>query len=539
MAIRERQIRIYDLHSWTGIALGWFLYVVCFSGTVAVFVGELRTWEDPTKRLAVPEEIAPINDTFSEWIEEKLKSVDGDEEKTLSFLRLNFPQVHEPFYSASIGVQAPEGESEFHEAHWHAQTGEPLPVKGEGMSEWLRHFHHDLMWPEYLGGGGVGLIIVGLSGLVLMLNLISGVVAHTKIKEEFFTLRYWRSTRLRWQDTHKVIGLWSFPFSAMISITGAFFGVGSLLLPVIALVMFKGNVETVANELGFGGAEPAGEYAEMISVDEIARWRDPETNIGPYQVRIQNYEDAGAVYEVYFRSEGKLKYAEALTVNGATGETVEPLGFNAPAPGNRAIAAVSVLHFGNFGGIPVKLLYFVLGILLVAIVAFGNMMWTERRLHGSEGRRSPKFYRGLSRANAGITLGFPLASVALFYADKLLFNGAQSHIVLAGQVYFLVVGAALIYAFVRANEYRTTVELLVATGALSVGVPALNWAATGDLFLSQLLSPQSTHAWVDFSLLVMGVLTIVIALKLPKGRPSFISGRQPQENADTVLSAAE
>ncbi|MEM8703329.1 MAG: PepSY-associated TM helix domain-containing protein, partial [Pseudomonadota bacterium] len=77
-------------------------------------------------------------------------------------------------------------------------------------------------------------ILVGLVGIAFLLLILTGIVAHTKFTKELFTLRYLKSVRLKWQDSHKVMGLWTSPFAAMIALTGAFLGVIALLLPLLA-----------------------------------------------------------------------------------------------------------------------------------------------------------------------------------------------------------------------------------------------------------------------------------------------------------------
>ncbi|MEM6746268.1 MAG: PepSY-associated TM helix domain-containing protein [Pseudomonadota bacterium] len=515
MANRERQIRIYDLHSWTGIALGLFLYVVCFTGSVAMFArDEIKSWEDPALRLTVAETPVAINETFSSWVEEHS---DGYE---LTFLGFNFPTAHQPFYSAQLNRRPEDGgDIDFVTGRWDTEAGEPIVAKGSGLSTWLLDFHRDLMWPDELGGRQIGRGLVGLAGVVLLLSIISGVVAHTKIVQELYSLRYWRSVRLKWQDTHKVIGLWTLPFSSMIAVTGAYLGVITLLLPIVAMIMFKGDIEGMIEELGFGQADPVGEKAQMLSIDEIAEMQHPDSGELPAHVYMRHYGDQGAVFEVIYESKDDLKNGDVVTLSGVTGEEVEGSVINQPSPANRTLRAMSPLHYGTYGAIALKLMYFVLGLMLSAIVALGTMMWIERRLHGNEGNKSEAFYRRLSHLNVGVTLGLPAATAVLFYADKLAFHGPGSHVIMSGWIYLGTVAAAIGYAFWRQNDYRATVELLLGVGAMLVVLPLVNTVATGDLFITKLFAKNQDWAWLDLAFLLVGSAVLVAATKLPQRRP--------------------
>ena len=64
---KGHRIRIYGLHAWSGITMGLFLFVVSFTGCLALFERELLTWEDP-RRLVVPDELTPVHGVIESWI---------------------------------------------------------------------------------------------------------------------------------------------------------------------------------------------------------------------------------------------------------------------------------------------------------------------------------------------------------------------------------------------------------------------------------------------------------------------------------------
>ncbi|MEO0872282.1 MAG: PepSY-associated TM helix domain-containing protein, partial [Pseudomonadota bacterium] len=190
----------------------------------------------------------------------------------------------------------PDANKEFQsiEARISATTGEELPYREEGANRLLYDLHRDLSWPDALGGRQVGRIIVGLVGIAFLLLILTGIVAHTKITKELFTLRYLKSVRLKWQDSHKVMGLWTSPFAAMIALTGAFLGVVALLLPLMAFVTMKGDQEALIAELGLEQPTRAGISAPMIPVDEIGPRIHPETGNEVNFIRYTNWGDQNA-----------------------------------------------------------------------------------------------------------------------------------------------------------------------------------------------------------------------------------------------------
>ncbi|MEM0930517.1 MAG: PepSY-associated TM helix domain-containing protein [Pseudomonadota bacterium] len=510
---RERHQRNYDLHSWIGVALGWFVYVVCFTGSIALFYHEMQGWEDPAKRAALPAAPIAFHETFADWVAER------EAEGEVEFLNLAFPTAVEPFFAGFAHVEYEDGSHENFFPRWHPATGELLPERKDGMARWLLDFHRDLMWPTQLGGRTVGRALVGVAGVILMLAILSGVIAHTKITEELFTLRYWRSVRLKWQDTHKVLGLWGLPFYTMIAFTGAFLGIVAILAPLVAVLAFKGDQEALIDAVLGEPPQAAGAPAEMMSLDRIATMQHPETSQHANFVVIHHWMDEGAVYDVYFEPKTKLALVDPVSLSAVTGDEVVNPAILANTPATRVTTAVTPLHYGTYGGIALKLLYFVLGMSAAAITALGSMMWLERRLHGKVGNRSPKFYQALSKLNVGVTVGIAVATAGLFVHNTLYAGTEAMRTIWTGWTYFGVWFAAMGYAWLRADDYRATKELIALTGVLLFVAALLNAALTGHPPWHGFSSAgHAPTAWVDVALIVSALFAAALAYWLPSFR---------------------
>ncbi|MEM8825738.1 MAG: PepSY-associated TM helix domain-containing protein [Pseudomonadota bacterium] len=537
MADRARRVRIYDLHSWTGVSLGLMLFVVAFTGCLALFHEELHPWEDPAQRLMPVGEHAPVHDQLTNLANA------AAEKGTITFAGVFPANDHHPHATLQANWRTADGGNEQKIIALDGTTGARIAVHEDGANRFLYDLHRDLAWPEILGGRQVGRFIVGVVGIAFLLLILTGVIAHSKIKKELFSLRYLRSVRLKWQDTHKVFGLWTLPFSTMIALTGAWLGVIALLLPLFAAIVAKGDVETLTAELGIGADEPAGIAAPMIPVDRYVSSTHPDTGQPLYGIFIENWGDRNAVYKLNYFVDDRLKFFDEIAVSGVTGEPVaKENAFNADRAIPRMSAAFSPLHYGIFGGITLKIVYLLLGLALAIMAALGNMMWIERRLHGGEGRKSARFYRRLSALNTGVCAGLPLASVVALAFDKLYWGAEAARYGSAALAFFIVWGTALAYAFVRNADYRATKELLGATGGLFLLLPVLNAAVTGDLIWTSFGTGAEPAAWFDIAFLVTGLAVVMAAYRLPSARP--IDRRRSTRVAETsgvetVLQPAE
>lgn len=516
---RARHLRNYDLHSWAGISLGLIVFVVCFTGAFALFDNEIKAWEDPALRHSVSETPVDIDKTYTAWIAEKTRGAETE------FMRLDFPTVYAPYYHGTVHFHD-EDDNHIDEARrWDALTGEPIAIRGGGLSEWLLDFHRDFMWPDFMGGRTVGRSLVGIVGIVLMLAILTGIVAHTKIRQEAYAMRLKRSQRLKWQDSHKVVGLWGLPFYIMIAFTGAYLGIIALVAQLVAAIAYKGDVEALVAAVLGPEVERTGEQVQMISLDELRQLQHPDSGEDPYMVIMRNYGDAAAEFDVFYKATDRLAFSEAVYLNGATGQPSPPNPYREETGALRVANATVPLHYGTYGGIWLKFLYFVLGMSLAVVTALGSMMWIERRKNGNEGTKSRAFYNRLGHLNTGVIMGLPVATLAIFYLDKLYVGAEASRIFATGWTYFGVWALGLAYAFGRRNDYATTRELLALTGALAMGIPLLNGLATGDWFTTGLASDFRVVAWVDLTMLIGGLLTILAGYLAPAERRTKVSAK--------------
>lgn len=532
MVNRARQIRIYDLHSWTGVALGIMMFFVCFTGSVALFHHEFEPWEDDARRGEITTSPVPMHDTLTKFVEDKAVGFEPN------FVNLSLPHGEHGHYDVFLGGPDADGEFQLVEARFSASTGEELAFREAGANQLLYDLHRDLAWPDVLGGRQVGRILVGLVGIAFLLLILTGIVAHTKITKELFTLRYLKSVRLKWQDSHKVLGLWTSPFAAIIALTGAFLGVIALLLPLLAFITMKGDQEALIAELGLEQPTRAEVSAPMIPVDEIGPRAHPETGNPVTFIRYVNWGDQNAQAVLNYKAEQRLLYSDTITVSAVTGEIVPGQEFFLDnGPFAYVLATFSPLHYGTYGGITLKLIYFVLGMSIAVMSALGNMMWIERRRHGGEGQKSDRFYAVLSAINTGVCAGLPLAAVAVLAFDKVYWGAEAARY--SSMVWFLfavwIMTAA--FGFVRGNDYKANRELLAATGFGLMGLAPLNWIVTGDVMWSTFGTGAAASGWFDVAFILLGASAVAIAAKLPAERP--VDKRRQKRVSSTIDTESE
>ncbi|MDF0673985.1 MAG: PepSY-associated TM helix domain-containing protein [Nitrospira sp.] len=81
---------------------------------------------------------------------------------------------------------------------------------------------------------------------------------------------------------------------------------------------------------------------------------------------------------------------------------------------------LSILHFAQFGGRPMRWLYFIMGLAATVMIATGLVLWTTKRQRTQAGRSSQTGYRIVEVLNVATVAGLPVGVAAFFWANRLL-----------------------------------------------------------------------------------------------------------------------
>jgi uncharacterized iron-regulated membrane protein len=181
----------------------------------------------------------------------------------------------------------------------------------------------------------------------------------------------WR--RINW-DLHSALGIWSVTLIAMWAATGAYFGFPSqfrslirVLSPISAPQMPQSQPRTVETT----------EKPSDRTLVETARRRMPDQHIA----RIVAPANDRAAFQVMFSPEQPTPVGRKLTpvyLDQHTGTPLANPGSVARTLGDSIVDWIGRLHFGNFGGTGVKILWFVFGLSPVLLFATGFIMWWVR-----------------------------------------------------------------------------------------------------------------------------------------------------------------
>lgn len=420
-------------HSALGIAFAALIYIVCFTGTLAVFLHELQRWEQPDAPV-IEQPLSP--EAASRALNEAYQKA-----AALNAAHDVFLMGPSPVQNRLI-VNFHDHESGI-EGHWIGDANGSLVVEHKApWSEFVGDLHMNLHLPRTWG-----LFLVGLTGVALLSSLISGLLSHPRIFKDAFALRWGGSRRLQEADLHNRLGVWGLPFHIVVSTTGALLGLSTLIVGVLALAAYDGDSEKAfATILGpipteDETAAPVPDLAAMIR-GILEKQPDAEFT----SANVGHIAHAGQVVHVSMRTPGHLAMGNAYYFDG-TGKLLGDGGLETGTIGQQILGALQPLHFGWFGGFLVKVVYGLLGIAITIVTHSGITIWLARRRE--QGRPAPHW----EKVWTALAWSQPLA---LALVGLVIFAGAEAYAIAA----YLGITVASILASQSANEAITVSRVL-------------------------------------------------------------------------------
>ncbi|NYT38108.1 PepSY domain-containing protein [Allopusillimonas soli] len=356
----------YWVHKWSSLVCTLFLLVVCITGLPLVFHEEIDHWLDDAKPYAVVPEGTPR------------ANVDGliDQARTLypkDVIDFVFMDDAQP--QVLVGM-SPSYQSDFDEAHFlkfDAHTGELLKDGPPQAQEKLSFMGIMLALHVDWFAGLPGELFIGFMGLLFVVAIVSGVVLYGPFmkKLSFGTVRATRSRRLKWLDLHNLLGIVTLAWAAVVGVTGV---INELSTPLFALWQ---RTEVAALMAPYKNETPPAQPTSAQAAIDAANKAVPGNEVLSFNYPGNRFSTP---HHYTMWSKGATPLTSHLftpvLVDAATGEVTAV----AEPPWYLKVLELSrPLHFGDYGGMPLKILWALLDILTIVVLASGLYLWFARR----------------------------------------------------------------------------------------------------------------------------------------------------------------
>ena len=450
------------LHTWCGVVSALFLIVCFLAGALTLFLDDLNRWAAPPPPSVMP---AP----------------DARQQAQLLDYMATHPEITTTFtlhLRTTADAPAPLSWERDGEQFWATRDANgqwrrfsaPLPALGEVLDD----LHRTAGIPGAVGGYTMGVVAV-----LYALALISGtVLLLPRFKRQLFALRPEGGRRRAWLDLHNLLGLTALPFHLVIAITTAVFVFYAPLEQAMRALSPAADTDV---------AEAAGQGELLPPATLLARAQAFAPALQAERMVFDALDDRAEALVVVLggtATGGRRLYVALNPYGGALRYRNSGGSFY-----HAASDAFAALHFGNYGGYPLRWLYFVLALAGAVLFYTGNLLWLGKRARGE--RRDVQLL-------AALTVGTSCGAICGM-ATMLLTARFQPLLPLAAET---LAHASYYLPFLAANAYAlrrgagATAALLCVSIALLCAIPATTGlAAVGWLpFVPRLLLPVDATA---------------------------------------------
>lgn len=357
--------RWYAVHKWTSLICTIFMLLLCLTGLPLIFHHEIEDWL--AEEHHAPAATTAVAPNLDRMVTQALTLHPGLLPRVLSW------DAEEGHVNV---VMAPAGRDQdfaaFRIAEFDADSGHMLPADpDQGKLDFMTlmfRLHTDLF------AGLPGMLFLGLMGILLVVSIISGAVVYGPFmrKLEFGTVRRTQSPRLKWLDLHNLLGIVTLCWFLVVGATGV---INTLSTPLIQLWSLGELSEMVAPYRD----QP--EPTQLASVQEaVSKARATLPGMEPSLVLWPGYlvEANRHHYMVMMRGTTPLtsRLLKPVLIEADSGAFYMQRDLPWYLGG---LLLSQPLHFGDYGGLPLKLLWTLLDLITIVVLVSGLYLWLARR----------------------------------------------------------------------------------------------------------------------------------------------------------------
>jgi uncharacterized iron-regulated membrane protein len=361
--------RLFTLHSWLGLVTGVLLLVVSLSGVLLLFEPELDHALSP-RLLTVAVPAAP----------------QASLDRVMVAARVRFPQ---PAYlrlrrlprtltdAVEVSVDQPDHT-------WTLVYFNPYTARYLGQRNAREHFFGWLLGLHYglLAGKG-GELVVALLGVALLLSVVTGAVVYRKHLVPALLLRQrikWKNARTAASGLHRVVGVWTLVFNLILAGSGVW-----MLRAAFLPETYQPEVEKPLL------AQPPA----AVSLDTVVRRAEAAVPGLVAQGLVLPRTATDTTISVLGRLTDQPLYgdfSQTVELSARTGRIITAADVRGASVVERVELMALTLHFGQFGGLLLKLLWTLGGLSPALLSLSGFLLWRRRtgpRIRAAAGHNIP------------------------------------------------------------------------------------------------------------------------------------------------------
>lgn len=355
-------IRLWSLiHKWTSLICTVFLLLLCLTGLPLIFHEEIEHLSGEAEAPALPAGTPELS--MDRIVEAALAH---QPQKVVRYMIWDADEhPHMTLVNMAESMDAPPDDV------WlvalDSRTGAVLDEPNErGFMYLMLKLHTDLF------AGLPGLLFLGFMGLLFTAAIVSGIVLYHPFMRrlDFGAVRRHR-IRLKWLDLHNLLGIVTMVWALTVGLTGS---LNTLVMPLLGIWQGDQMAEMIAPYKNAPPLEKAGPVQAAI---DTARQTIPDMEVS-FVAFPDSMMSSPHHFTVFMRGNTPVtsRLLRPVLVDAQSGRLTD----TREMPWYmQALLISQPLHFGDYGGLPLKIVWTLLDILTIIVLGSGLYLWWKKR----------------------------------------------------------------------------------------------------------------------------------------------------------------
>jgi len=351
------------VHKWSSIVSTAFLLMLCITGLPLIFHHEI---DELLGNAAEPRSL-PAGTPFASLDRMVTVAAERFPDQVVQFF---FWDSDEPELAHVLLARSLTATTDYFSVTFDARTAEILKTTTPGQYGFIRimfQLHVDLF------AGLPGKLFLGSMGLLLLVAIASGAVIYGRFMRrlDFGIVRASRGQRLKWLDLHNLLGIVTLVWLTVVGATGAINTTADLVLRYWKADQLAEMVAPYRNRQGV--ATPGSIDAALATGLHHAPSMTPSFIAYPGTAFSSSHH-----FAIFFRGNRAwtTRLLKPVLIDAVSAELTDTRDMPWYV---QTLLLSQPLHFGDYGGMPLKILWAILDLVTIVVLSSGLYLWLSRR----------------------------------------------------------------------------------------------------------------------------------------------------------------
>ncbi|WP_024929227.1 PepSY domain-containing protein [Methylophilus sp. OH31] len=375
----------YLTHKWSSLVCTAFLLMLCITGLPLIFHEEIEQLSGVVEAPAMAE--GTPNASMDAVAEAARQQRPQDVIRFMFWEQDEHPNVTLVSMAKSMDASPDDSNIVLIDSRTAKVLDEPPP--DHGFMYVMLKLHIDMF------AGLPGMLFLGLMGLLFAVAIISGIVLYHPFMRrlDFGTVRREKQARLKWLDIHNLLGVATLVWALVVGITGT---INTLSQIVIMVWQADQMAEMIAPYKGLPPPVKLGSLQDSI---DTAKQAVPDMHVS-FVAFPGSMFSSPHHYTVFLK--GNTPVTSRLLRPALIDAQTAKLTDTREMPWYvKTLLLSQPLHFGDYGGLPLKIIWALLDLVTIVVLVSGLYLWIKRRQH-TEQRIADLEHKHAATARGGV-----------------------------------------------------------------------------------------------------------------------------------------